>query len=420
MGKRIILTTFGSLGDLHPHLALARALLSRGHTPTIAAAEAYRAKVESLGISFAPVGPNITPDDPELMRDVMDLRKGPEVVQRRLVMPYLRSTYEELGALLTGADLLVCSELSHAGRVAGDRLGVPWVSTVLAPFSMFSTHDPSVMPLSASWLPVHRMGRLANRLLFALARRATREWGEPIQALRQEVGLPRGPHPIIDGTFSSRRVIAMFSPRFGPPQADWPAAAVAAGFPFFDEDEVESAEADRLERFLVAGPPPLVFTLGSSAVHAAGGFYEASVAAARTLGERAVLLVGSDPRNRPAGPLPDSVLCVEYAPHGKLFARARAVVHQGGIGTTAQALRSGHPMIVVPFGFDQPDNAARAARLGVARTVRRDRFTEGTITTELRALLADGSYAQRAAEVGAAIDAEDGLRTACEWIEAAA
>jgi len=87
---------------------------------------------------------------------------------------------------------------------------------------------------------------------------------------------------------------------------------------------------------------PLVFTLGSSAVVDAGPFYENSVAATKLLGRRAVLLVGKDPRNRPAS-LPDGVVAFAYAPYSELFPRAAAIVHQGGIGTTAQAMRSGRP-----------------------------------------------------------------------------
>ena len=92
-----------------------------------------------------------------------------------------------------------------------------------------------------------------------------------------------------------------------------------------------------LIRFLDAGPLPLVFTLGSSAVVDAGPFYDHSATAAKLLGRRAVLLVGKDPRNRPAT-LPDGIVAFDYAPFSELFPRAAAIVHQGGIGTTAQAM----------------------------------------------------------------------------------
>ena len=94
--------------------------------------------------------------------------------------------------------------------------------------------------------------------------------------------------------------------------------------------------APELEAFLQAGPPPVVFTLGSAAVLDAGDFYEQSALAAEQLGERAVLLVGDDPRNLPVHRVPESICIAEYAPYSRLFPRASLIVHQGGVGTTAQ------------------------------------------------------------------------------------
>src|SRR5262249_33662355 len=147
------------------------------------------------------------------------------------------------------------------------------------------------------------------------------------------------------------------------------------------------------------GPPPLVFTLGTSAVHDAGQFYVHSVAAVKLLGRRVVLLVGKNTLNRP-GSLPDGIVAFEYAPFSELFPRAAAIVHQGGIGTTAQAMRSGRPMLVMPYAHDQPDNAGRVTRLGIARTISRNRYTPDRAAAELRPLVDNPAYSKRAAEVG--------------------
>ena len=172
-----------------------------------------------------------------------------------------------------------------------------------------------------------------------------------------------------------------------------------------------------LAEFLDGGEPPVVFALGSSAVLDAGPFYEQGAAAAARLGRRAVLVVGADARNRPAS-LPEGVIAVEYASFSGLFHRALAVVHQGGVGTTAEALRSGRPMLVVPFAFDQPDNAGHVTRMGVARTIPRRRATPSRIAAELRRPLEDPAYMQNASEVGERIRREDGVRAACDALEA--
>jgi UDP:flavonoid glycosyltransferase YjiC (YdhE family) len=115
----------------------------------------------------------------------------------------------------------------------------------------------------------------------------------------------------------------------------------------------------------------------------AGDFYTQSLGAAKLLGKRAVLLVGRDPRNRPKESLPDTVIVCEYASYARLFPHATAIVHQGGVGTTAEALRAGKPMLVVPFGFDQLDNAARVTALGIGRTISRAKYHSETAAHEL-------------------------------------
>jgi rhamnosyltransferase subunit B len=166
-----------------------------------------------------------------------------------------------------------------------------------------------------------------------------------------------------------------------------------------------------LLRFLNAGPPPLVFTLGSSTVLDAGPFYDHSATAAKVLGRRAVLLVDKDSRNRPAT-LPEGVVAFDYAPFSELFPREAAIVHSGGIGTTAQAMRSGRPMLVMPYAHDQPDNAERVTRLGIARTLSRQRYYPTRAAADLRHLLDNPAYSQRASAIGAKVRQEDGVRAA--------
>ena len=211
-------------------------------------------------------------------------------------------------------------------------------------------------------------------------------------------------------------MLALFSRFLADRQPDWPPQTVITGFPFYEEGG-DAGMAAGLAEFLNNGEPPVVFTLGSSAVRDAGPFYEHGAAAAVKLARRAVLVIGEDPRNRPAS-LPKGMIAVEYASFSRLFPRALAVVHQGGVGTTAEALRSGRPMPVVPFAVDQPDNASRVTRLGVARTIPRRRATPSRVATELRHLLDDPAYMQKASEVGEGIRREEGVQAACDALEA--
>ena len=186
------------------------------------------------------------------------------------------------------------------------------------------------------------------------------------------------------------------------------------GFPFFNR---AIPMPPGLAEFLDRGDPPIVFTLGSAASGAPGAFYDESVKAAALLGRRAVFLVSKYAPALSQSQLPAGMMVVELAPHDALFPRAAATVHHGGIGTTGQALRSGRPMLVVPHAHDQPDNAARAARLGVARVLDAQKYTAGRAAAHLRALLDDPSYRTRADEVGRTVRAEDGAKAACDVIE---
>lgn len=415
---RIVLTTFGSLGDLHPYLAIALGLQARGHETVVATCGCYRPKVEALGIEFRAVRPD-SPDweaEPDLMRRFVDRREGPEQVVRKWIMPALRESYDDLQAAAKGADLLVSHPITYVTRLVAEKQRIPWASSMLAPLGFFSAYDPPALPTAPFVARLRFLGPAFYRRLFRLLKRAIRSWSEPWHRLRAEIGLPpTAEAPIFEGQHSPSLVMALFSKLLADQQPDWPPQTVITGFPFYDEGGGAGLSPE-LTRFLDGGLPPIVFTLGSSAVLAAGRFYEQSAAAARRLGRRAVLLIGKDARNRTAS-LPDGVAAFEYAPFAALFPRAAAIVHQGGVGTTAQAMRAGRPMLVMPYAHDQPDNAARVTRLGIARTISRDRYTAARAADELAHLLDDSAYAERAAEVGRRVGGEDGVRTACEALE---
>lgn len=425
-GKRIVLSTFGSFGDVHPYVALALELRRRGHAPVIATTEMYREKVEPLGVEFRRVRPNMPSyDEPErvaeLIEHIVDARTGLERLFRTMLLPHLRDAYEDLREAVRGADLLLTHPFPFAGPVVAETTGVLWASSVLAPGSFLSVYDPPVPPQLPALYPLMARSPAVTSAVMWLGRKRIDMLVGPVYRLREELGLARGRNPMFEGQHSPALVLALYSKVLGDPQPDWPRNTVITGFPFYDRrdrpgDDPAGGLAPEMERFLDAGEPPVVFTLGSSAVYVAKDFYGESVAAARESGVRALLLLG-DERNRPPEPLPEGVAAFDYAPYSELLPRARAVVHQGGVGTTGQALRSGRPTLIVPHAFDQHDNAARAARLGVSRTLERPRYNARAAARELRALLADESYARRAEDVGRVVRSEDGARAAADELE---
>ncbi|HJT87847.1 MAG TPA: nucleotide disphospho-sugar-binding domain-containing protein, partial [Bryobacteraceae bacterium] len=304
-----------------------------------------------------------------------------------------------------------------AGPLLARVRRIPWISTALAPASFMSAHDPPAFAGFPFPEQARKLGRGFHHFFYGLAGRMTRSWLEPYRKVEAELGLPPGANPIFAGQHSPQLVLGLFSTVLAAPQPDWPVHARATGFIFFDRDEVEHPPAPELEEFLNSGPAPLVFTLGSAAVQAAGSFFEESAKAARRLQHRGVLLLGKEMPRPPAELLSSEIAVFDYAPFSELFPRAAAIVHQGGIGTTAQVMRSGRPALSMPLSHDQFDNACRLKRLGMARTISRERYRAPRVAMELERVLRGSNYAQRAAEVGKQIQAEDGAGAACDAIQ---
>lgn len=416
---RVLFTTLGSLGDLHPLVAIALRLRERGHTVAFSTSLLYRKKLETSGFEFYPLRPDISPDRPDMLqrsREIMDARKGPERLLRDFIFPQVRETHEDLARAVGNGkpDLLVSGEIVYAAPLVAEKTGIRWVSCITAPLSFFSAHDPPILaPAQRLSRLLFRFGLRFNQWLIDLIKLRTRGWSGPVRRLRTELGLPPGPDPIYEGKHSPSLVLALFSSAFARKQPDWPPQTQVIGFPFYD-GAAEAAPNPALENFLAAGEAPLVFTLGSAAVFDPRQFYGESVRAAQLLGRRALLLLGP---NAPPPDLPPNILALDYAPYSQVFPRAAVVVHQGGIGTTAQCLRAGVPMLVMPFSFDQPDNAHRLVKLGVARTLSRASYSSRRAAAELVHLLREELYRRNIREIARTLRDEDGAATGADAIE---
>ena len=412
---KILFSTFGSFGDVHPYMAIGLELQSRGHSVTIATSAIHQRKIELAGLSFHPVRPDLSLDDEELLRRFYDRHRGSGRIIRMLDAS-VRQTYEDSLGAFAGADLVVTHIVSFGGICAAEKLRKPWISTVLAPFSFLSAFDPPVFA-NAPWASgLKKLGPGFVRAFFKIGRAQSRSWLRETARLRAEVGLPAAPHPLFDGIHSPRAVLALFSIHFAQQQPDWPANTRITGFPFFSSTNEHEALASEIEQFFSEGESPVVFTLGSSAVLAAGTFYPDALEAVRRLGVRALLLTGPYSQGLPDR-FPPGVLVADYAPHAAVFARASVIVHQGGIGTTAQAMRSGRPMVVVPFAHDQFDNADRVRRLGLASVVPRYSYSAARIEKALREVLGDDSRRKAAEKMALSIRSEQGTSAAADEIE---
>jgi rhamnosyltransferase subunit B len=419
----IVINTLGSLGDLFPFLSIGCALHARGHRVTVATHSVHRDVVERAGLRFADASGIPQPDDVAAFTEqVFDPLRGPRLLVRDLAAADVRESYGRMQAICKDADVLITSTLAFAGQIIGETLGAAgklhWVSVVLTPCNFVSIHEPPIVGMK--WVDALTRGPMrGTRLLQYMTLLRVRGWTGPVRAFRRELGLRAESvlgNPMQHGQHSPDDALALFSPQLGSKQPDWPPNVHIAGFAHYAQP---GAKMDaELEAFLGSGSPPLVFTLGSTAVHIGTNFLRESIKACEQLGRRAVLFTGSPQMraNLPAS-LPSSVHAIEYAPHAAVFPRAAAVIHHGGIGTSTEALRAGRPMLVVPHGFDQYDNAERFKRLGVAHTLASRDYRCEMAAPLLQDLLDDPGYGQRAWRCAEIVRAEHGEQFAADLIE---
>lgn len=418
---RIVLATIGSLGDLHPFIAIGRALVDQGAQVTLAVPEDGVAKARAAGLDAAAILPSYASICARLGMTEAEvgarLIADTNFVIDQIIMPSLPVSTRALDEVATGADVLAGSIFALAAGIVAEKRRLPFAAVVLQPMTLFSTYDPPEAPRFEIMRhqPSTVIGRGWNAALYSLVRVVLRHrLSGKVDAVRAEHGLsPSRGAPFFDHGASTVATLCCWSRSLDPLPPDAPVDARLVGFPFFDS-ETGSAEpvAPDLARFMDAGDMPLVFTLGSVAVVAAGSFYDEARAAARMVGRRAIMLTGEPGPAR----IEDGCLSIGYAPHSAIFARAAAIVHHGGIGTTGQALRAGRPQIVVPHFGDQIDNAARLRRRGVAAIIDRRQFERSHAAQVIEDVLGDARMAEASRQAAEIIAREDGAADAARRI----
>jgi rhamnosyltransferase subunit B len=233
-----------------------------------------------------------------------------------------------------------------------------------------------------------------------------------INDLRAEVGLTRIRKIFGSWRHSPQLILGMFPDWFATAH-DWPAHFHRVGFPLYDQSEQHDLPWD-LRGFLEDGSPPVVITFGS-AMRLGADYFAAALNACQQLQLRCVVLTRS--REQLPSKLPPEIFHADYAPFSQVFPRARLVIHHGGIGTIAQCLAAAVPQLVMPLAFDQPDNAARLERLGVARSLDPRKFQPQRIIPVLQELCTSRQVAIACRLAQTRILENNAIQRACQLIE---
>lgn len=405
-----LLITMGTHGDVAPYLALGQRLRARGHRVTLVANEAYQTAAAAQGCDFRTLISTSDLDrilsDPDFWHPV----KAP-LVGVRHGRPLIAAQYDLIAELAQDdSAVLVANPGVFAARLAHDKLQRPLASLVLQPWMIPSCLAPPVMPFGLTlprWAP-----RWCGHLYWwAIDRTADRLVAGEINRLRRALDLPpirRVPRWWV----SPDLIIGMFPEWYGPPQPDWPPQVRLAGFPL-DDGVPAGSLPDDVRAFCQRGPAPIAFTLGTGMMHA-DEFFRAAVAACREL-DRPGLLLTRYPQQLPPD-LPPNVRHCAFTPFLELLPLCAAVVHHGGVGSTAKALATGTPQVLLPLAWDQPDNASRVVRLGVGTSLPARRRSGRDLARALTAVLAP-EVRDRCRAVAARFVSEDALTQVAQWIE---
>lgn len=397
----VALLTYGSRGDVEPFVALGAGLRARGNTVALAAPERFAPLAAAHGLAFAPLPGDID----QLSRGLAERARSSPLAQVHLIAAHALAIavegMERMRRAAAGADLVVHSFLTTvAGHQIAGELGVPDISAQLFPFFVPYAAFPNVALPPASLGP--GWNEASHRLatgIFALG-----SWLGYAWLRRRYPGL--GPAQMSWPAPGVRTPLLLaYSPLLtGPTPASAPRAQ-ATGFWALPPGPYEPPPA--LAAFLGAGPPPVFVGFGSMVTGEAPRLGAAVLEALRQTGRRALLQRGW--AGLGAGALPPWALAVDEVPHGWLFPRMAAVIHHGGAGTTGAALRSGVPSLALPFTADQPFWGWRSHRLGVGPPpIPAAALTAGGLAAALHGL-DDPAVRRRAAVVGAALRAEEGV-----------
>jgi UDP:flavonoid glycosyltransferase YjiC (YdhE family) len=377
LSLRLVLATVGSRGDVQPMLALGQELRQRGHQIRIAAPPDFADWVQSFGFDFAPLGLNMR----QFLADHPDVLTG----NMRRAMPLLKRYFadalprqmQELLAICGDADVLVWAGLALTAPSVAERLGIPVLgvlySTCLVPSGL---HPPPTL----RW---HGLPPWLNRALWWLHDRMAADMvGRPLNHGRIQAGLiavDLRDHLEHGCDYAITADEALF-----PTDPVWPPNLRRANFLFLDDPEPLDPE---LDTWLQDGEPPIYIGFGSMGGTATHRMEALLTQALLNSGRRVLIAAGWAGLGQQA--LPPGWRRIAAAPHALLFPRLALVVHHGGSGTTAQALRAGVPQVLLPLILDQYHHAHRLYLAGLApQPVSMENISAEQISQSIKAAIA--------------------------------
>jgi sterol 3beta-glucosyltransferase len=415
---RIVIIATGSRGDVEPYLALGKGLKNAGHYVRLVSHTTFTELVNSQGLEFWPVEVDV-----QGIAQSTDMQKRLGTGNFLKVMSLMAKEAEHNAHLLAKVCLSACLDMDmlltgmgglFVGIALGEKLDLPVVQAYYTPFTPTKAFPSFLIPE----MPF-QMGGTFNRLSYHLARQVMWQGFRRADTLARQKELDLPPAPFwgpYDGKYTKQTpVLYGFSPSVIPQPPDWGGDTHITGY-WFLEPEDGWIPSPALMDFLQAGPPPVFVGFGSMSNSNQEETTKLVLEALAKTSQRGILLSGWGGMR--ADDLPGSVFMLDSVPFSWLFPRMAAVVHHGGAGTTAAGLRAGVPSIVIPFFADQPFWGQRVANLGVGpEPISKRKLSVDLLSQAIHTAVYDQDMRQRAVELGAKIQTEEGIANAVAVIE---
>jgi rhamnosyltransferase subunit B len=406
--RTILLCTIGSAGDVNPFIGIGQNLIKRGFRVVLITSQYFESQARSVGLEFFGLGSSEDYQSIIQDPDLWSPDKGFKVFADRVVFPIMEPAYEIIAGFDPSNTILVAQGQFFAAHIAHEKLGFPFVTIHLQPAAFRSVYEFPLLPVRLHPLLIRGLFSLIDALVL------DKLFAPNINRFRQTLNLP-AINKIFGGWMHSpQKNIGLFPDWFASPQPDWPPQTQLTSFVYYDKQNGNEELPDGLDKFLSTGSAPIIFTAGTAMKHA-DQFFLDCIEACQLLGQRGILLT-QHPEQLPDN-LPENIQHFAYLPFSKVLPRSLALVHHGGIGTTAQAIAAGIPQVIRPMAHDQPDTAARVEKLGIGVSLVPKRFQAESLSEKLKMLITSRTVLERCKSYAKKINPDQSLRETCTLIE---
>ncbi|MBS0351986.1 MAG: glycosyltransferase family 1 protein [Proteobacteria bacterium] len=366
----ILLINMGSRGDINPFLALGVVLKEQGHQVTFITGEVHKHVVVFAGLNFVACTSAAAYYQVIHDPDLHHKHKFFNVIARYMMLQPMKAIYHIISQFNPSDTILISTHFMLAARLANEKMGFPLITICIQPSAFWSIERP---PLSRDALYLPKLPYFLRKIILGLAEDhfLDRALSPELNDFRAQLNLPAVNKIYANWSFSNSKIVGLFPDWYAPPASDWPKHTELTGFVEFDEN-IEQQLPDQIQEFLDKDDPPLILTYGTANVKGKQ-FYQLFIETARKMGLR-VIILNQYPEQLPAL-RQDRELLVSYVSLPKILPKSLGLIHHGGIGTLAQAIATSTPQLIVPFGFDQFDNAARVEHIGTGLKLHLKRYT---------------------------------------------